>query len=84
MKLYNRCVDYNYKNLSHYFTCVIPSRDISINDSQYSSFSQPKIEKSNSKVVMFAKMEANPLQNWIRILNCPTFLERCASITFIK
>jgi len=67
MKLHDKCDDCNYNNLSYCFAYSIPSRDRSINDSWYSSFSQPKIKNLLliflPTIAMFAKMEGIPPQN---------------------
>jgi hypothetical protein len=46
-----------------------PTFSYTCNDCQYSTFSYPKIEKLNSTVTMFTKVEESPLQNSIKMLN---------------
>ncbi len=66
MRLHDKCDEDNHNNLSYCFTCIILSRDRSrVSDSSHSLFFQPKIEESNS-IVMLTKMETSPPQNLTR------------------
>ena len=49
----------------------MPSRDKSVKDFLYSSFSQPKIEKSDSTVAVFRKTVPIPPQKSLKISNHP-------------
>ena len=57
----------------------MPSSDRSVNDIRYSSFSQPKIEKSDSTVAVFAKIVAIPPQKSRNALNRPSTTPQAAS-----
>jgi hypothetical protein len=50
---------------------MIPSKDKSVIDNLYSSFSQPRIEKSDSTDDVFGNNDANPPQKSIKISKRP-------------
>src|SRR6266496_693944 len=56
-------------NNSNCLHCIIPSKEISINDCRYSSFSHPRTEKSDSTVPVFGNIVAIPPQKSLRISN---------------
>ena len=62
---------------------MIPSNDKSINDIQYSSFSPPKAEKSESTMAVFANVDAIPPQKSRNVLNRPQQLSKRLQTMFV-
>ena len=68
----------------HCLQCVTPSKDKSVIDNLNLSFSQPKIEKSDSTDAVFGNTVAIPPQKSLKILNRPSTIAHAVSNDLIE
>ena len=62
----------------------MPSKDKSVIDNLYLSFSQPRIEKSDSTDIVFRNTVAIPLQKSLNVSNQPSTISYAVSNDLIE